>query len=388
MVAMGMLPDEALEGGYTGHALGLECAGRIVTVGADVTGFKPGDRVMALTPHSFGSYVTADAGFVVPLPAQLSFEEAATIPTAFFTAYYCLHHLGRLREGERILIHAAAGGVGLAAVQVAQQLGAEIFATAGSPEKREFLRALGVEHVMDSRSLDFADDVMERTGGKGIDIVLNSLAGEAIPKSLSILAAYGRFIEIGKQDIYNNTQLGLRPFRNNLAYFAVDIDRLWRERPDEASALFREMMRLFADGSLHPLPHRVFPLSQATHAFRHMAQARHIGKIVITNYQLPIQNRKSKIGNSRATYLITGGLGGFGLATAQWLVQQGARHLVLLGRSGASTPAARSVVESMQAEGVEVMVAKADVTQVESVADVLGNVRRTMPPLRGIIHAR
>src|SRR5262249_24326691 len=190
MKAMGVYRSEPGEPLW----LGDECAGRIVAVGEGVADLRIGDEVVAIAPACFGALASTRAAFVVPKPAHLGFEEAATIPVAFLTAYYGLHHLARLAEGERVLIHAATGGGGLAAIQLARRAGAEIFATAGSPEKREFLLSLGIPHVMDSRSLAFADEVMERTGGEGVDVVLNSLAGEAIPRGLSILRANGRFL--------------------------------------------------------------------------------------------------------------------------------------------------------------------------------------------------
>jgi NADPH:quinone reductase-like Zn-dependent oxidoreductase len=173
--------------------VGFECAGEISDVGEGVEGLEIGDSVVAFAPSCLGSFVTTGASFVMPKPERLSFEEAATVPIAFVTAHYALSYLGRLTEGERVLIHAAAGGVGQAAVRIAQRRGAEIFATAGSTEKRAFLESLGIEHVMNSRSLDFADEVMELTGGEGVDVVLNSLAGEFIPKSLSVLRSAGDF---------------------------------------------------------------------------------------------------------------------------------------------------------------------------------------------------
>ncbi len=391
MGAMGMLSDEALEGGYTGRSLGLECAGIITAIGSGVEGFEIGDEVIASAPHSLSSHTVTDARLVAHKPAHISFEEAATIPTVFLTAYYALYELGRIRKGERVLIHAAAGGVGLAAIQLAQKAGAEIFATAGTPEKREFLKALGVHHIMDSRSLAFAGEVMELTDGKGVDIVLNSLAGEAIPLSISALAPYGRFIEIGKQDIYGNSKLGLRPFRNNLSFFAVDVDRLFRERPDFAGERLRELMKHFEEQTLHPLPHWVFRISKVRDAFRYMARGLHIGKIVVSLQDpdvvvAPAAQEKVTF-RPDATYLITGGLGGFGLAVAQWLVKNGARHLVLMGRSGAASPAAQSAVKTLSEAGANVVVAKADVSQATQVADVLADIKQSMPPLRGIIHA-
>jgi acyl transferase domain-containing protein/surfactin synthase thioesterase subunit/NADPH-dependent curcumin reductase CurA/NADP-dependent 3-hydroxy acid dehydrogenase YdfG/acyl carrier protein len=389
--AMNMLADANLEGNFWQRFLGMECAGRISAIGSGVQGFEIGDEVIAFATNSFGTYTRTDARLVVRKPRSLSFDEAATIPLAFLTAYYALNYLGRINQGERVLIHAAAGGVGLAAVQLAQKAGAEIFATAGSPEKREFLKRLGVQHIMDSRSLCFADEVMELTNGKGVDIVLNSLAGEAIPKSLSVLGAYGRFMEIGKRDIDNNSKLGLRPFQNNLSLFAVDIDRLLVDRTDFAGSLFRELMKHFEEENLHPLPHRIFPISQAQEAFRYMAKALHVGKIVVSLQDLDVMvtpaTSERVIFRPDGTYLIVGGLGGFSLAVAQWLVKNGAKHLVLMGRSGAASPAAQEAVKTLSEAGVKVVAAKADVAQADQVADVLAEIDRSMPPLRGIVHS-
>ncbi|MHC5737461.1 polyketide synthase dehydratase domain-containing protein [Nostoc sp.] len=380
--AMNLLADVNLEKNFTGRSLGIECAGVITAIGSSVEGFHIGDEIIAIAPHSFSTHLIADSRFVVHKPVHINFEEAATIPAVFLTAYYALHELGRIRNGERVLIHAAAGGVGLAAIQLAQKASAEIFATAGSPEKREFLKALGVHHVMDSRSTAFADQVMELTGGKGVDIVLNSLAGDAIPLSLSVLGAYGRFIEIGTQDIYANSKLGLGSFRNNRSFFAVDVDRLLRERPDFAGELLQELIKHFEEQTLHPLPHRVFPIRKVRDAFRYMARAMHIGKVVVSLQDPDVivapPAEEEVTFHSNGTYLITGGLGGFSLSVAQWLVKNGAKHLVLMGRSGATEPAAQSAVKTLQSAGATVVVAKADVSFAEQVAGVLTDIRDSL----------
>ena len=252
---------------------------------------------------------------------DLSFEQAASIPIAFVTAYYALHEVARLGHGERVLIHAATGGVGLAAIQVARWLGAEIYATAGSPEKRAYLQALGIQHVMDSRSLSFADEVLALTDGQGVDVVLNSLSGEAIAKSLAVLAPYGRFVEIGKRDIYQNSQIGLWPFQKNLAYFAIDLDRMVRERPAQVGDVLREVLQLIEAGTFTPLPTRVFPVSQVAEAFRLMAQAKHLGKLVIDMKNAEgavVQSaHPDRLVRADGTYLITGGLGGLGLGSGE-----------------------------------------------------------------------
>lgn len=387
MIALGLVPP-VFEGSLD---LGWECAGVIARLGEDVDGFRVGDEVVGIAPSAIGSFVTTSAALVAMKPARLSFEQVVTIPVAFITAYYALHHLGRLSKGERVLIHAAAGGVGLAAVQLAQQAGAEIFATAGSPEKREFLHSLGVSHVMDSRSLAFADEVIARTGGSGVDVVLNSLAGEFIPKSLSTLAPGGRFLEIGKVDVLQNTQLALGHLDNNRSFFAIDLAQMFSSRPEFSGSMFRELMRHFDDGSFTPLPLRVFPISEAADAFRYMAQSKHIGKVVVTLQEKEVLIAPSSEPRATfrpdGTYLITGGLGGLGLTVAEWMVSRGARHLVLVGRRGASAAAAQKTLEAIKKLGASVVVAQVDVGQKEDVARILGEIRQSMPRLRGIVHA-
>jgi len=367
---------------------GAECAGTISEVGSGVTDLKVGDEVLAVANGSFSAFTTADARAVVAKPPAFSFGQAATIPIAFLTAYYSLHHLAKLSRGERVLIHAGAGGVGLAAVQLAQHAGAEIFATAGSPEKRAYLKSMRVPHILDSRSLIFADEIMKATGGRGVDVVLNSLPGEYITRSLAILTAYGRFVEIGKTDIYQNKPLGLFPFRNNLSYFALDLERVCRERPALVRSLLMELMAMFKQGSLKPLPHNVFLVEDAANAFRYMARRKNIGKVVLSFSFAESKKSadRSTAPRADATYLITGGHGGLGLRVARWLVEKGARHLALLSRSGASI-AAQEVVTELAAKGAAVTTIQADISNESEVAQALSQIHDTMPPLRGIIHA-
>ena len=393
MYSLGLISDEVVEGGFAGPTLGLEFAGVVTAVGHHVRGFGLGDRVVGFGPNSFSNRVVTQAGCISPVPAGMSLEAAATIPSAFFTSYYSLKHLARLESGERILIHGAAGGVGIAAIQIAKQCGAEIFATAGSEEKRDFLRLLGVDHVFDSRSYAFADEILAITGGQGVDVVLNSLAGEAINRNLRALKPFGRFLELGKRDFQENTRIGLRPFRNNISYFGVDVDQLMKERPALTEKLFREMMQLFIEGALSPLPYQCFEAEEVIDAFRYMQQSRHIGKIVIT-YRKGIQAGDTQERSDRrlelpadASYLVTGGLSGFGLKTAEWLAARGARNLVLVGRTGVTTPEARDAIAALEAEGVKVHAAACDVTDARAMASLVGEVALAMPPLRGIVHA-
>jgi acyl transferase domain-containing protein/NADPH:quinone reductase-like Zn-dependent oxidoreductase/acyl carrier protein len=393
MYTLGLLPDRAVENGFAGPTLGLEFAGIVTAVGSRVRDFAPGDRVLGFGPGSFSNLIVTKADCVSPIPAGLTFEAAATIPSAFFTVYYALNHLARIEEGEKILIHGAAGGVGIAAIQVAKWKGAEIFATAGSPEKRDFLRLLGVDHVLDSRSLAFADEVMAITEGGGVDVVLNSLAGEAIDRNLRILKPFGRFLELGKRDFEENTKIGLRPFRNNISYFGIDADALMKERPDFTARLYREMLALFEEGVLHPLPYRCFEAEEIVDAFRYMQQSRHIGKIVVTykSGMYPMhtarQEKRRLELSADASYLVTGGLSGFGLKTAEWLVSRGARNLVLVGRRGLVTPEARAAVADLECAGVRVHAAACDITDIKALASLLSEIAVILPPLKGIVHA-
>ncbi len=393
MYALGLLSDEAIENGFAGATLGLEFSGKISRVGADVTELAVGDRVVGFGSACFANWVVTKASSVSYIPSRLSYEAAATIPSTFLTSYYALCHLGRLEKGEKVLIHGAAGGVGLAAIQIARWCGAEVFATAGSDEKRDFLRMIGVDHVLDSRTLAFADDIMSLTGGQGVDVVLNSLAGEAINRNLSVLKPFGRFLELGKRDFYENTRIGLRPFRNNITYFGIDADQLMNERPGLTRVLFGEVIALFEQGVLHPLPYTGFEARDVIHAFRFMQQAQQIGKIVVTyRNEIPVSDQPQTLVSQQqvlalrpeATYLVTGGLGGFGLRTAQWLVEKGARHLVLMGRRGVVTDEARQLIHAMQALGVRIDTYACDVTDQAQLAQVL---TPWLSSLKGIVHA-
>jgi acyl transferase domain-containing protein/short-subunit dehydrogenase/acyl carrier protein len=390
MLATGMLPKEAVEDDAFGDLMGLECAGRVVAIGQAVTKFKAGDQVVAVGAGHFATHITVDVRRAARAPRHLRLEQAATIPTAFVTAFYSLHTLGQMQRGERVLIHAATGGVGMAAVQLALKAGAVVFATAGSPEKRELLEALGVPHVMDSRSLAFADEVMELTAGEGVDLVLNSLAGEAIDKSISVLKSSGRFIEIGKTDIYKNRMIGMRALRKNISFFTVDISSLAAERPELAHALLSQVLERFAPDDLQPLPHHAFPVTCTADAFRYMAQAKHVGKLIVAMQDFAglyvEQPPPTATIDSNASYLICGGLGGFGLAAAERLVRRGARHLALIGRS-ASSPSARAAVDALRQSGAQVMTYQADIAEREQVREVVAETQRAMGPLRGIVHA-
>jgi acyl transferase domain-containing protein/NADPH:quinone reductase-like Zn-dependent oxidoreductase/surfactin synthase thioesterase subunit/NAD(P)-dependent dehydrogenase (short-subunit alcohol dehydrogenase family)/SAM-dependent methyltransferase len=390
MLSMGLLSDDAISGGLFGKTMGLECAGVVTATGKNVQHVKVGDEVMATAPSCLGKYAYPKAFHVVQKPGEVSFQDAATLPVVYVTAYYSLVYQCRIRKGEKILIHAAAGGVGIAAIHIAKAAGAEIYATVGSQEKKAYIESIGVrpDHILNSRTLEFADQLMMLTGGVGVDIVLNSLSGEAIYKSIRCLAPYGRFVEIGKTDIYRNSKLGLQPFGNNLSYFGVDVDRLFKQKGQFSGELFQEAIDYFVENKFPVHPSVVFPISEIGDAFRYMAGARHIGKIIIAmegEVQVAPPSEIHFTGN--ASYMITGGCSGFGLAVADWMTTKGARHMVLMSRSGPKTDAEKDIIGRMRDRGVEVIVAKGDVSNREDVDRIMQEVKDTMPPLRGIQHA-
>ncbi|MBP5971177.1 SDR family NAD(P)-dependent oxidoreductase [Brasilonema sp. CT11] len=371
---LGLYPGEVGE-------LGLECAGEVVAVGSGVRNLQVGDSVMAMTPGSFSQFVTTDATMVIPKPQRLSFEAAATIPSAFLTAYYTLHHLGKISAGDRVLIHAAAGGVGQAAIQLALQAGAEVFATA-SPSKWASVQSLGVKHIMNSRTLDFADQVMEITNGKGVNIILNSLTSPGfVAKNLEVLSPGGRFLEISKRDAWTVTQVvNIRP---DVAYFLVDVMQVVQEQPELARSICQQLCEEFQLGKLQPLPYTAFAMTEVEAAFRYMQQAKNIGKIII-NIPSYTSDQSVKF-HQDCTYLITGGLGGLGLLVAQWMVEKGAKHLLLLGRSGVE-PSQQEALHQLEQAGAKIQIAIADVAQTEQMTKVLAEIPPSLP-LRGIIHA-
>lgn len=373
-------------GQYPGEAglLGFEAVGRVTALAPDVAGLAIGDSVIALAaPGCIGSHVTVRRALVVRKPEALSAAEAVALPAALLTAYYALHHLGGIKAGDRVLIHAAAGGVGMAAVQLALAAGAEVFATAGAPEKQQFVRDMGVAHVMSSRTLDFADRIRAITGGRGVDMVLNSLSGDFIAESFGVLAPGGRFLEMGKIGIWDEARVRARD--PSWVYRPFDLAAVAQEDPATLVAMFEKLLEDVAAGRLVPLPVTVFPMADAEQAFRFMAQARHIGKIVLSREDESRRTRFATRGvHGDAHYLITGGLGALGLRVAQRLVEEGARHLVLSGRRGPNE-SARAAIAELEAAGARVTIIEGDVAVADDAARMVA--AASSPPLAGVVHA-
>ncbi|MZD04071.1 SDR family NAD(P)-dependent oxidoreductase, partial [Streptomyces sp. SID5785] len=384
MKAMGVYPDD----GPDRDALGLDCVGVVTAVGDGVDDVAVGERVVACGFGALASHVVVDARHVLPLPDGLGAAQAAALPMVLVTAWHALRETARLEAGETVLIHSATGGLGLAALQVARLAGAEVIATAGTEEKRAHLRSLGITHVFDSRGLDWAHGVRTATGGRGVDVVLNSLSGAAIPLGLEALAEDGRFVEVGKRDIHAAASVDLGAFTKSISLTAVDIAGTMRRRPDRFAGLLRRAWQLVETGQFAPLPVQEWPFAQAEEAFRVMSRGRHRGKIVLTDPGSVETVTPQPLPSGRlrpdGTYLITGGLGALGLSLAEHLGASGAGTLVLLGRSDPTDPAR---LDRLRARGVTVEVHRADVADPERMNAVLAEVRQNLPPLRGVFHA-
>ncbi|WP_378737677.1 SDR family NAD(P)-dependent oxidoreductase [Nocardia brasiliensis] len=387
--AVGMLPPEAIDGTFAEQGLGFECAGVVTEIGAQVRDLQPGDRVYGHAPAALASHVVTDAENVGRMPDTMSFAHAATLPVAVSTVHYSLHTLAKLAPGEVLLVHGGAGGVGLAAVRYAQQLGATVVATAGSAIKREFLRSLGVEHVFDSRSMAFVADVEAVTEGRGVDVVLNSLAGEALHRSLELLRPHGRFVELGKRDVLENNPLLLRALKRNISVFCADLSTMDVDHPVFGSMQFRNVAGEIASRGYAALPHVVYPAARIEEAFRVLQHSRHIGKVVVSfDGAVPVERAPAPVRlDPAATYLVTGGLSGLGAATARWLADRGARNLALVSRSGPQAPEAPKLIDELTLRGVAVTAHAADVTDRDAMLEVFAAIDATGHPVRGVIHA-
>ncbi|GHF47154.1 type I polyketide synthase [Streptomyces morookaense] len=392
MQAAGVLPPvEAAQRLTRQPGPGMECSGTVTAVGPGVTSVAVGDRVFGLAPGTFASHTVTTEHALGRMPAGMTFPEAATLPVVLLTVHYALGHLARLSEGETVLVHGGAGGVGLAALQFARRRGAHVIATAGTEAKRSLLRMLGVGHVLDSRSMDFAERIRELTAGRGVDVVLNSLAGEAVERGLEALRPGGRFVELGKRDIHEDKPLRLRPFTRNIAFFGVDLSELLHD-PELARRQFAEVVALVRCGRYRPLLHTVHPAARVTEAFRLMQHSRHVGKVVVAFDPLdePLMVERALHTpefDPQGTYLVTGGLGGFGAATARWLGARGARRLALVGRRGPESPEAADLVAELAARGVETKVYAADVCDAAAMQRIVEEAETDGRPLRGVVHS-
>ncbi|OBK23302.1 polyketide synthase [Mycobacterium asiaticum] len=385
--AMGVYPG--LDG--AAPVIGGECVGYVTAIGDEVDSVEIGQRVIAFGPGTFATHLGTIADLVVPIPDTLPDHEAATFGVAYLTAWHSLCEVGRLAPGERVLIHSATGGVGLAAVSIAKMVGARIYTTAGTDAKRQMLAGLGVEYVGDSRSVDFADEILELTDGYGVDVVLNSLTGEAIRRGVQMLAPGGRFIELGKKDVYADASLGLAALAKSASFAVVDLDLNLKLQPAKYRRLLQDILEHVADGRLEVLPVTEFSLHDAADAFRLMASGKHTGKIVISipntgSIKAIASPPPQPLVSPDGGYLIVGGMGGLGFVVARWLAEQGAGLIVLNGRSEPADDV-RAAIEELSAAGHRVEVVTGDIAEPGTADRLVRTVEDAGFRLAGVLHS-
>jgi NADPH:quinone reductase-like Zn-dependent oxidoreductase/NADP-dependent 3-hydroxy acid dehydrogenase YdfG len=374
-----------------------ECAGVVMRVGSEVTKFKAGDRVVAMAPGHFATRERLPQWALAKLEDSEDFASASTIPIVFSTAIYALVHRASLQPGETVLIHSAAGGVGLAAIQLAKHIGAEIFATVGNESKKRFLVkkfGLGPHRIFNSRDSSFLPAILEATDGKGVDVVLNSLTGELLRSSIEACADFGRFVEIGKRDILDHGSLNMSCFEKNLSFMAFDLSGLfYSQKPGHRELwqrLLTESLRLVRDGIAKPcFPIETFRASNIIQAFRHFALGTRMGKVTVSfedgDDRLFVRPRRFKSSFSKSkTYLMIGCLGGLGRSISKWMVSHGAESFVFLGRTGLVKPEAKALVDHLVEQGARVEVIQGDVSIYEDVERCL---EKAPMPIGGVIHA-
>ncbi|KAF2088078.1 polyketide synthase [Saccharata proteae CBS 121410] len=385
VIAMGQL---------SGSYLGFECSGVVSRLGRGVSDFAIGDRVCAMSEGGYSTFTTCRATSAVKLRDDISFPIAASVPVVYCTAYYGLFELGRLRKGERVLIHAAAGGVGQAAIQLAKMVGAEIFATVGSAEKkRVIMEAYDIpeDHIYYSRNTSFGRALRRATNGQGVDVVLNSLAGDFLRETWDCLGHFGRFIEIGKRDITSNTRLEMANFDKNATFSSVDLTVLAAERPQITRSVLESVMKLLEFGIIKPIqPIAVLGISQLEEAFRALQSGKITGKLVIVpkaGEQVKATHPKTNLVRPDASYLIVGGTGGLGRSIAAWMLRKGAKHVILSSRSGKTDGEVGKAIHDARTQGAHIIVKACDIADSRDVEMMVRDCAETMPPIRGVIHA-
>lgn len=386
MVSLGIVPENE-------HLLGHEGAGVITRIGDKVTSCQIGDRVVVHTKGAFGNRCRVPKENVFLLPKPVSFEEGATMSVVFFTAVYSLMEVAQVKQGQSVLIHSAAGGVGLASIQICRNLGAEIFVTTGNPEKKRFLVdecGIPPERIFSSRNTGFAANIRTLTGGRGVDFVLNFLTGDLLDESWRLLADNGVLLEIGKKDIVDRNHLAMEPFDRNCSYRGIDISKpSVLDNLPLVEKVLQTIRSLLVAGHIKPIsPRSIFPFDRIPDAMRYMRSGEHIGKIVISDgdvedTRVPVRRAlPSLLFDPNATYLIVGGLKGLCGSLAVYMARCGAKNLTVMSRGGADDERSRHVIEDVNSLGAEVKTVRGDVSLL---ADVKELFRSSRLPIKGVI---
>ncbi|KAI8626307.1 ketoacyl-synt-domain-containing protein [Xylariaceae sp. FL1651] len=385
----------AAHGKLSGTELGVEACGLVTSVGEEVRGIQVGDRVAAIAQGAFATSVRTKAAFAFKLPRDMSFEAGATMPMAYATAYHSLIELGRLRHDESVLVHAGAGAVGQAAINLAQMIGAEVYTTVGSTEKKEFLMkeySLPEDHIFYSRNISFGEAIRQATNSQGVDLVLNCLVGDALRESWNCLNRFGRLVDISSRDTGTNRRLEMAQIDHNASFISVDIMSIAAERPALLKRLLSDVSSLMRYGKIRPIsPVTVFPISDVESAFKTLHNGKTHGKLVVIPHADDIvkatpPKKPAQLLKEYATYILIGGTGGLGRSMARWMVSRGARHLVLVSRSGSATGKVKELIDEAAEVGAEIIVRRCDVADPADVEELVNFGLEDMPPVRGLIH--
>lgn len=375
--------------------IGVECSGIVSQVGSSVTSLEVGDRVCAMPAGAYRTYARCLATSAAKIPTDMSMEVGASIPVVFCTAYYGLFEIARLSAGERILIHAAAGGVGQAAIQLAQLVGAEIFVTVGSVDKRRLIMdtyGISEDHIFYSRNTDFGPAIRKATRGKGVDVVLNSLAGDLLRETWDCVAHFGRFIEIGKRDITSNSRLEMRRFETNALFSSVDLTLLASERPAIMGRVMTTVMDLMKTSALRPIhPITVMGISDLEKALRLLQGGKTTGKLIIAHRAgdlVRATHSRTQKDHFRgdSSYIILGGTGGLGRSMAKWMMTRGAGHVVLVSRGGMNSKV-NELIHELGPLGSRISVKSCNITDSDAMNALIRDCSQTLPVIRGVIHS-
>jgi len=394
--AMGIMEPEGCSDGDGYHGLGCEATAVVTAVGNNVNHVSVGDRVifMEMPTGAFATEMQLPAQLVVKAPKNVNDQDAAGLLIPYATVLWCLVEKAHMKPGQKLLIHSAAGGVGIAAIHVARWLGVEFFCTVGSPDKIEWLNSeFGIprEHIFHSRNDSFVADVLQATDGVGVDAVLNSLSGELLHASWKCVATEGCMLDLGKKDFLGRGRLAMRPFTDNRAFFGIDLAALATHSKQKVRPLIDQVVQLLEDEKIFPLgPTTVFDADKIHDAFRYMQKGVHRGRIAIRMPQdpqmLPLAPVSAKLAlDSNAVYLLAGGMGGLGRSTLSWMVSQGARHLVVLSPSAGKKDEHHEFVEELREQGCELRCYAGDVSDYKTVRNVVDTIQQGGRPIKGVL---
>ncbi|KAH7397176.1 hypothetical protein BKA66DRAFT_566312 [Pyrenochaeta sp. MPI-SDFR-AT-0127] len=385
---------QILNGELPNQNPGKECAGIITKVGSAIANLCEGDRVIAWCTGTFATRVRTKVAFVHRVSDDISFDHAAGIPVAYATAYHALVHTAHISAGETVFVHEAADPVGQASIQIASKLGAKIFVTVKSDEEKNYLAEscnIDPTHIFPSQNLDFVVAIRRLTKGNGVDVILNTLSGEAMQATFSCVAPFGRFIDLAKHKSQTKAQLEMAPFGKNVSFTSVDMTYLHQQNAKLAGRIFQEAMKFVTSKNLRPVtPTDVKPWSKLLEGIDIVQDVKHMGKVVMVptegDFVLVAQNPPKQIRlDPNSSYLLAGGLGGLGRSISRWLTAHGARNLIFISRSGASSSEASAFIAELEAEGIRTAVLQCDISDALSLSNVLANTLKDLPPIRGVI---